>query len=63
MSQREILTNGSAFKRTDGRWGAPTAGIPGYIMQSALSTVLYVIAGIAMDKLDIKTKLNGGSVL
>ena len=20
MSQREILTNGSAFKRTDGRW-------------------------------------------
>ena len=21
MSQREILTNGSAFKRTDGRWG------------------------------------------
>ena len=21
MSQREILTNGNAFKRTDGRWG------------------------------------------
>jgi TRAP-type C4-dicarboxylate transport system permease small subunit len=46
-----------------GNFVAPTAGIPGYIMQSALSTVLYVIAGIAMDKLDIKTKLNGGSVL
>ena len=46
-----------------GNFVAPTAGIPGYIMQSVLSTVLYVIAGIAMDKLDIKTKLNGGSVL
>lgn len=42
---------------------APAAGIPGYITQSALSTILFIIAGVAMDKLDIKSKLNGGSAL
>ena len=26
MSQREILTNGNAFKRTDGRWGGTVLG-------------------------------------
>ncbi len=36
------------------------AGIPGYIMQSALSSVLFVVAGIAIDKLNIKSKINGG---
>lgn len=46
-----------------GNFVAPAAGIPGYITQSALSTVLFIIAGVAMDKLDIKSKLNGGSAL
>ena len=44
-----------------GNFTVPLAGIPGYITQSALSTVLFVITGIAMDKLKIKSKLNGGS--
>ena len=46
-----------------GNFVAPAAGIPGYITQSSLSTVLFIIAGVAMDKLDIKSKLNGGSAL
>ena len=46
-----------------GNFVAPAAGIPGYITQSALSTVLFIIAGVAMDKLDIKSKLNGGSAV
>lgn len=46
-----------------GNFMAPLAGIPGYITQSALSTVLFVVAGFAMDKLKIKTKLNGGNFL
>ena len=33
---------------------APLAGIPGYITQSALSTVLFLLLGFAMDKLKIK---------
>ena len=46
-----------------GNFVSPAVGIPGYITQSALSTILFVIAGLAMDKLDIKSKLNGGSAL
>lgn len=46
-----------------GNFIAPLAGVPGYITQSVLSTVLFVIAGITMDKLKIKTKLSGGSAL
>lgn len=41
-----------------GNFIAPLAGIPGYITQSLLSSVLFVIAGIAIDKLNIKQKLN-----
>lgn len=44
-----------------GNFIAPLAGIPGYITQSALSSILFVVAGLAMDKLNIKQKLNGGS--
>ena len=33
---------------------APLAGIPGYITQSALSTVLFVLLGFAMDKLKLQ---------
>jgi uncharacterized membrane protein len=46
-----------------GNFVAPAAGVPGYITQSALSTVLFVIVGIAMDKLNVKSKLDGGSNL
>ena len=44
-----------------GNFVAPLAGIPGYITQSLLSSALFIIAGVAMDKLKIKTKLNGGN--
>lgn len=46
-----------------GSFIAPVAGIPGYVMQSTLSTILFVILGIAMDKLNIKAKINGGIAL
>ena len=46
-----------------GNFVAPLAGIPGYITQSALSTVLFVIGGIAMDRLNVRAKLNGGGSL
>ena len=46
-----------------GNFAAPAAGIPGYVTQCALSTALFVIAGVAMDKLDVKSKLNGGDLL
>ena len=41
-----------------GNFIAPLAGVPGYIMQSALSTVLFIIVGIAMDKLNVKARLD-----
>lgn len=46
-----------------GSFIVPVAGIPGYITQSVLSTVLFVIIGIAMDKLNLKSRFNGGSSL
>lgn len=46
-----------------GTFAAPLAGIPGYITQSALSTTVFIIAGIAMDKLNVKSKLLGGNSL
>ena len=46
-----------------GNFIAPAIGIPGYIVQSALSTVLYVLLGITMDKLNFKKKINGGGSL
>lgn len=46
-----------------GNFVAPVAGIPGYITQSTLSTVLFVIIGVAMDKLNVKAKINGGTTL
>ena len=46
-----------------GNFVAPVAGIPGYITQSTLSTALFVILGIAMDKLNVKAKINGGNTL
>ena len=42
---------------------APLAGIPGYITQSVLSSILFVIVAFAMDKLKFKQSLNGGETL
>ena len=36
---------------------APLSGIPGYITQSVMSSLLFVIAGFALDKLKIKQLL------
>ncbi len=46
-----------------GQWAAPLAGIPGYITQSVLSSGLFVAAGAALDQLNIKKKLYGGSTI
>lgn len=44
-----------------GSFTAPLAGIPGYITQSVLSSILFILAGLALDKLQMKEKfLNGG---
>ena len=39
-----------------GNFIAPLSGIPGYITQSALSSILFVVLGLAMDKLHIKDR-------
>lgn len=47
-----------------GNFVAPLTGIPGYIMQSLLSSALFVLLGVTLDKLNIKTRLlNGGETL
>lgn len=38
----------------------PLSGIPGYITQSVLSSVLFVTVGISMDKMNMKHTLMGG---
>ena len=43
-----------------GNFVAPLSGIPGYITQSVLSSILFVVAGLAMDKLNDKNTLVGG---
>lgn len=40
----------------------PMAGIAGYILQSALSSALFVLVGLALDKLNVKHKMLGGIV-
>ena len=35
-------------------WVAPLAGIPGYLVQSALSSALFIAAAIALDRMKIK---------
>ncbi len=44
-----------------GNWIAPLASIPGNLMQSAASSVFFIVPGIAFDKMNIKNTLNGGS--
>jgi uncharacterized repeat protein (TIGR04002 family) len=34
-----------------GNWIAPAAGIPGYVTQCTLSTVVYVCLGVALDRI------------
>ncbi len=43
-----------------GNFTAPLAGIPGYAPQTVLSALLYLILGAALDRMDIKKKINGG---
>lgn len=43
-----------------GNFVTPLSGIPGYITQSVLSSILFVVAGLAMDKLNAKNTLVGG---
>ena len=43
-----------------GNFAAPLSGIPGYITQSVLSSILFVMAGLAMDKLNFKNTVTGG---
>lgn len=43
-----------------GNFIAPLSGIPGYVTQSALSGILFVALGLAIDKLNIKQSINGG---
>lgn len=40
-----------------GNFISPLAGIPGYITQSVLSSILFVFCGVSFDKLKIKNKL------
>lgn len=44
-----------------GNWVAPASGIPGYITQSVLSSALFVLVGLALDKLKVKQTLVGES--
>lgn len=36
---------------------SPLAGIPGYITQSVLSSILFVVLGLALDKLKVKNHI------
>ena len=40
-----------------GSFVASLSGIPGSIIQAVASSVVYIVAGIAMDKYNVKTKL------
>ena len=44
-----------------GNFFVPLSGIPGYITQSVLSSVLFIAAGLAMDKLNVKNTMIGGN--
>ncbi|MBQ2135386.1 MAG: TIGR04002 family protein [Clostridia bacterium] len=43
-----------------GNFTSPLAGIPGYVTQSILSSILFIFVGISCDKLKIKHLINGG---
>lgn len=46
-----------------GNFLAPLSGIPGYITQSVLSSILFVTVGLTMDKLHIKQAILGGKTI
>ena len=46
-----------------GNFISPLSGIPGYITQSVLSSALFVLLGIALDKFQVKKYINGGKTL
>ncbi|MCH5273299.1 MAG: TIGR04002 family protein [Lachnospiraceae bacterium] len=47
-----------------GNFAAPLAGIPGYVTQSLLSSILFVCLGTALDKLKVREHIiNGGKRL
>lgn len=47
-----------------GNFIAPLSGIPGYITQSVLSSIVFVAAGLALDKFNIKEHISlGGNCL
>ena len=41
---------------------SPLAGIPASITQSLASSVVFVVLGIAIDKMKVKSKINGGKL-
>jgi uncharacterized repeat protein (TIGR04002 family) len=41
-----------------GNWIAPLTGIPASLTQSLTSSVLFIVMGIAFDRLDLKNKLS-----
>lgn len=42
---------------------APLSGIPGYVTQSVLSSLLFVVVGLTMDKWNWKQMIYGGNFL
>lgn len=45
-----------------GNYISPLSGIPGSIMQSLASSVVFVVVGHTFDKMNIKLKINGGNL-
>ncbi len=50
----EVLLTGTTI--------APLAGIPGYLTQSVLSSVLFVTIGLMLDKLNVKERIHNGGM-
>lgn len=44
-----------------GNWISPLAGIPASLTQAVTSSILFVVLGVAFDKMNLKSKLNGGN--
>lgn len=44
-----------------GNFVAPLAGIPASLTQSVASSIIFVVAGLSLDKMKIKSALIGGS--
>ncbi len=44
-----------------GNYVAPLSGIPASITQSVASSVVFIAVGLALDKLNVKSKIGGGN--